>query len=113
MRELVVIAIGGNSLIRDSQHMTVLDQYRACGETSKHIAGIIERGYRGIITHGNGPQVGFILLRSELAKGREEMAKEDPDPVAARSEAKKIALGKFDKRPVLSLPRLPQHKRRH
>ena len=46
MQELVVIAIGGNSLIRDSQHMTVFDQYRACGETSRHIAGIVERGYR-------------------------------------------------------------------
>ncbi|MCP4202974.1 MAG: carbamate kinase, partial [bacterium] len=68
MRELVVIAIGGNSLIRDSQHMTVFDQYRACGETSRHIAGIVEKGYRVIITHGNGPQVGFILLRSEMAR---------------------------------------------
>ena len=48
--------------------MTVYDQYRAAGETSQHIAGIVEEGYRVVITHGNGPQVGFILLRSELAK---------------------------------------------
>jgi carbamate kinase len=68
MKDLVVIAIGGNSLIKDPQHMTVFDQYKATGETSEHIAGIIERGYRVIITHGNGPQVGFILLRSEMAK---------------------------------------------
>ena len=68
MKDLVVIAIGGNSLIKDPKHMTVLDQYRACGETSEHIAGIVEEGYRVLITHGNGPQVGFILLRSELAK---------------------------------------------
>jgi carbamate kinase len=68
MNELTVIAIGGNSLIRDSEHMTVYDQYRACGETSKHIAGVVESGRRVVITHGNGPQVGFILLRSELAK---------------------------------------------
>ncbi len=68
MAELVVIAIGGNSLIKDPQHMTVYDQYKACGETSEHIAGIVQEGYRVVVTHGNGPQVGFILLRSELAK---------------------------------------------
>lgn len=68
MDNLIVIAIGGNSLIKDPQHMTVLDQYRAAGETSHHIAGIVQSGYRVVITHGNGPQVGFIMLRSELAK---------------------------------------------
>lgn len=68
MEKLVIIAIGGNSLIKDAQHMTVYDQYRAAGETSDHIAAIVRRGYRVVITHGNGPQVGFILLRSEMAK---------------------------------------------
>ena len=66
---LVVIAIGGNSLIKDTDHMSVLDQYRAAGETSGYIAPIVNQGFRVVITHGNGPQVGFILLRSELAKG--------------------------------------------
>jgi len=65
---LVVIAIGGNSLIKDAKHMTVLDQYRAAGETCHHIAALVTEGYRIVITHGNGPQVGFILLRSELAR---------------------------------------------
>lgn len=65
---LVVIAIGGNSLIRDREHMSVLDQYRAAGRTSRFIAPIVSEGYRVVVTHGNGPQVGFILLRSELAK---------------------------------------------
>lgn len=69
MRKLVVIAIGGNSLIKDSSHMSVLDQYRAAGETAHHIAGLVAGGWRVVVTHGNGPQVGFILLRSELAKG--------------------------------------------
>jgi carbamate kinase len=66
--QLVVLAIGGNSLIKDSQHMTLLDQYRTAGETGIHIADLIAAGYRVIVTHGNGPQVGFMLLRSELAK---------------------------------------------
>ena len=65
---LVVIAIGGNSLIKDARHMTVLDQYTAAGETSHHIAALVREGYRIVITHGNGPQVGFILMRSEIAK---------------------------------------------
>jgi len=65
---LAVIAIGGNSLITDSTKMSVVDQYQAAGETSHHIAALIAAGYRVVITHGNGPQVGFILLRSDLAK---------------------------------------------
>jgi carbamate kinase len=67
-KPLVVIAIGGNSLIADPTHMTVMDQYQAAGQTSHHIARLIEAGYRVVITHGNGPQVGFILMRSELAR---------------------------------------------
>lgn len=67
MAKLAVIAIGGNSLIRDNDHQTVKDQYDAVCETARHIAGMIEQGYNVIITHGNGPQVGFILRRSEIA----------------------------------------------
>ncbi|HLE89289.1 MAG TPA: carbamate kinase [Candidatus Limnocylindria bacterium] len=66
-KSTLVVAIGGNSLIRDAQHMTVPDQYMALGETSGHIARIIKDGWHVAIGHGNGPQVGFILRRSELA----------------------------------------------
>jgi carbamate kinase len=62
-----VVAIGGNSLIKDAQHQTVEDQYQAAGETCRHIAAMIEQGWHVAIGHGNGPQVGFILRRSELA----------------------------------------------
>ena len=65
---LAVIAIGGNSLITDAEHLSVVDQYRAAGETAQHIAPLVDEGYRVLVTHGNGPQVGFVLLRSELAK---------------------------------------------
>ena len=67
MTRTVVIAIGGNSLIKDKQHQTVADQFAAAQDTSVHIADIIQQGWKVVITHGNGPQVGFILLRSELA----------------------------------------------
>lgn len=65
----LVIAIGGNSLIKDAQHMSVADQYAAVVETVRHITDLLERHYRIVLTHGNGPQVGFILLRSEHSRG--------------------------------------------
>jgi carbamate kinase len=63
----LVLAIGGNSLIPDKEHQSVQDQYAAADETSDHIAGLIEQGWEVAVSHGNGPQVGFILRRSELA----------------------------------------------
>jgi carbamate kinase len=68
MTKIAVVAVGGNSLILDEKHRTVQDQYTAAGESMKHIAGMIQAGWEVIITHGNGPQVGFILRRSELAR---------------------------------------------
>ena len=66
--KLIVIAIGGNSLIEDPKKVTVDAQYRAAEKTAHHIADIIEGGDRVVIVHGNGPQVGYILLRSEYAR---------------------------------------------
>lgn len=67
-RKTAVVAIGGNSLILDRQHEDVPSQWHAVHETCKHIADMIERGWNLVITHGNGPQVGFILRRNELAE---------------------------------------------
>jgi len=67
MTKVAVVAIGGNSLIKDRDRQTVPDQFEATRETCVHIAGMIEQGWDVVVTHGNGPQVGFILLRSELA----------------------------------------------
>ena len=64
---LMVVAIGGNALIKDKQHQSVPDQMAALEETSHHLAAIVADGWRLAIGHGNGPQVGFILRRSELA----------------------------------------------
>jgi carbamate kinase len=69
--ELIVVAIGGNSLIRDARHKTVPDQWAATRDTCQRIADLIAAGYRVVVTHGNGPQVGFIVRRSEL--GRSEL----------------------------------------
>jgi carbamate kinase len=66
-QKLAVIAIGGNSLIKDKAHQTVEDQYLAAKETTYHIADMVAQGWDIAIGHGNGPQVGFILRRSEIA----------------------------------------------
>lgn len=65
-RKIAVVAIGGNSLIIDKNRKTVADQYDAVKQTMKHISGMVADGWDVVITHGNGPQVGFILRRSEL-----------------------------------------------
>jgi carbamate kinase len=65
--KLAAVAIGGNSLIQDPKHPEVVNQWDAVRETTEHIADMIAAGWSVIVTHGNGPQVGYILRRSELA----------------------------------------------
>lgn len=65
--QLAVLAIGGNALIRDRQHESIPDQYDMVCALARDIAGMIEAGWNVAVTHGNGPQVGFILRRSELS----------------------------------------------
>ncbi|NPV40834.1 MAG: carbamate kinase [Anaerolineae bacterium] len=71
--QVAVVAIGGNSLIKDNSKVSVEDQYLAAKETTFHIADMIEAGWNVAIGHGNGPQVGFILRRSEIAHKAEGM----------------------------------------
>ncbi|HYS82888.1 MAG TPA: hypothetical protein VEM76_19445, partial [Anaeromyxobacteraceae bacterium] len=67
-QKTVVVAIGGNSLISVGAGHTVPDQYRAAELTCAHVVAMLkESDVRLVITHGNGPQVGFILRRSDLA----------------------------------------------
>ena len=85
-RKLAVVAIGGNSLIKDEKHKTVEDQYQAAKETTFHIADMIEAGWDVAIGHGNGPQVGFILRRSEIAAKVEGMHEIPLDVCGADSQ---------------------------
>lgn len=62
-----VIAIGGNSLIEDNNKPDVEAQWDAVRKTCDNIASLVQQGWQVVITHGNGPQVGFILRRNELA----------------------------------------------
>jgi carbamate kinase len=85
-KKTAVVAIGGNSLIKDSQHQTVEDQYQAAKESCFHIADMIEAGWDVALTHGNGPQVGYILRRSEIAARVEGMHEVPLDVCGADSQ---------------------------
>ncbi len=85
-KKLAVVAVGGNSLILDPKKVTVEDQYIAAAETSKHIADMIEAGWDVAVGHGNGPQVGFILRRSEIAAKYEKMHEVPLDVCGADSQ---------------------------
>ena len=64
---VAVVAVGGNSLIKVEKHKHVPEQYEAAKESMRHIVDMIEQGWEVVVTHGNGPQVGFIHRRSELS----------------------------------------------
>jgi carbamate kinase len=66
---IAVVAVGGNSLIVDREHESIPDQSAAAAVTTHHIADMVAAGWNVVITHGSGPQVGFILRRSEIALG--------------------------------------------
>ena len=68
-KHTAVVAVGGNSLIVDAEHQSIPDQVKAATLTSHYVADMVEAGWTVVLTHGNGPQVGFILRRSGIAKG--------------------------------------------
>ncbi|MEO0079474.1 MAG: carbamate kinase [candidate division WOR-3 bacterium] len=70
VNRLTVLAIGGNSLIRSSERISFADQMATLAETCRHIARLLQAGEDVVVTHGNGPQVGFLLLRSHLSRNR-------------------------------------------
>ncbi|HZM24196.1 MAG TPA: carbamate kinase [Anaerolineales bacterium] len=84
--KLAVVAIGGNSLIKDDQKVTVKSQIKALRETAMHLVDMIEAGWDLAIGHGNGPQVGFILRRSEIAAKVEGMHEVPLDVCGADSQ---------------------------
>jgi carbamate kinase len=86
MSKLAVIAVGGNSLIKDEKRVSVEAQEEALRETAHHIADMIEAGWDLAIGHGNGPQVGFILRRSEIAAKVEGMHEVPLDVCGADSQ---------------------------
>jgi carbamate kinase len=86
MERAAVIAVGGNALILEGQRGTIAEQRENARETAQHIAGLVADGWRVVVTHGNGPQVGFILLRSELVGERDFIPRLSLDMAVADSE---------------------------
>ncbi len=76
MSKIAVVAFGGNALVTDNEHDSIPQQYETVCRTVSHLVDLIEQGWRLVVSHGNGPQVGFILRRSELSS--DEV---DPVPV--------------------------------
>ena len=76
MSKIAVVAFGGNALVTDAEHDSIPQQYETVTRTVPHLVDMIEQGWRLVVTHGNGPQVGFILRRSEIA-----LHEVDPVPV--------------------------------
>jgi carbamate kinase len=68
-KETLVIALGGNALIKKGQKGTVYEQFANTREALEDIFQVIKQGHNLVITHGNGPQVGAIVIRSEMTKG--------------------------------------------
>lgn len=68
MNPIAVIAVGGNSLTRPGERGTFAEQQQNAELTCRSIAEVLDQGYRVVLTHGNGPQVGHALLRAELAQ---------------------------------------------
>ncbi len=67
MGKLILVAVGGNALIRAGQKGTAQEQFENAVETANAVVRLIKSGHRVVLTHGNGPQVGAMLTRTELA----------------------------------------------
>jgi carbamate kinase len=67
IEKMAVVAVGGNSLIENPKHPQLSHQWDAVRKTCRQIAEMVANGWHVIVTHGNGPQAGFILRRVELA----------------------------------------------
>ena len=66
MTGTALVAIGGNALVADNDHTSIADQFVAAQQLAGSLRAMVEEGWRVVVTHGNGPQVGFILRRSDL-----------------------------------------------
>lgn len=68
MKKLAVVALGGNALLRDNQTGTIDEQEQNTTDTLENLVYLIKEGYNLVITHGNGPQVGNILMRNDAGE---------------------------------------------
>lgn len=100
MSKRIVIAIGGNALVKDKEHQTELDQYLQVKRTCQELAPLFKKRLEIVITHGNGPQVGFIMQRSELAFKTQNLHRTPLDSADAETQGN---IGFFIQQNLLNL----------
>ncbi len=86
MRKLAVTALGGNALLRQDEKGTIEEQEKNAAETIENMIFLIKDGYDLVITHGNGPQVGNILMRNEAGESLFQIAPMPLDICVADSQ---------------------------
>src|SRR4051794_31230757 len=80
-----VVAVGGNALLEGGGPATIAEQFDAARRLAPRICRLVADGWRIVLTHGNGPQVGFIMRRSDLVADIEPgLPPLDPDMAGAR-----------------------------
>lgn len=86
MKKIAVVAFGGNALLRGNEAGTIDQQEKNTYDTCDKIIGLLKRNYNLVITHGNGPQVGNILLRNEAGYSQYKIPKMPLDICVADSQ---------------------------
>jgi carbamate kinase len=94
VKRTAIVAFGGNALVTDAAHDSIPEQHKTVCRTVSPLVDLIEQSWRLVVSHGNGPQLGFILRRSELAE-----AEVDPVPVAYAVATRKGPLATCSSRP--------------
>src|SRR5512136_1957334 len=84
--KLAVVALGGNALLRGDQIGTIDEQEQNTTETLENLVFLINEGYDLVITHGNGPQVGNILMRNDAGEQLYNIAQMPLDICVADSQ---------------------------
>ncbi len=86
MKKLVVVALGGNALLKGNQNGTIAQQENNTYETCKNLLNLLKKDFNIVLTHGNGPQVGNILLRNEAGYSQYKIPKMPLDICVADSQ---------------------------
>ena len=86
MSRLAVIALGGNALLRGDQQGTIDEQEQNTTDTLENLIHLIREGYNLVVTHGNGPQVGNILLRNDAGESKYDIPQMPLDICVADSQ---------------------------
>ena len=86
MRKLAVVALGGNALLKGNQDGTITQQEKNTYETCKNLLNLLNKSFNIVLTHGNGPQVGNILLRNEAGYNQYKIPKMPLDICVADSQ---------------------------